>query len=128
VIILTAVVVSMMFFSVAAVKLGLAHGAGISLFPMAILTLTTERFTQTILEDSWREAIKRVSITYVVSAACFIIISQKWLQVIIAAFPELLFINMAFNLIVGSWTGLRLMEYLRFRYVLSSPTLAGRLT
>lgn len=126
-IILTAVVVGMMFFSIVAVKVGLTHGAGISLFPMAILTLTTERFTQTIMEDSWREAIKRVSITYVVSAACFFIISRQWLQVLIAAFPELLFINMAFNLVIGSWTGLRLMEYLRFRYVLSSPTAAGRL-
>ena len=128
VIVLTVVVMSLMAFSILTIKLGLGRGAGVSMFPMAILTLTSERFTQTILEDSWREAAKRILITYVISAGCFLVISRQTLQVLIAAFPELLLLNIALNFLIGSWPGLRLLEYLRFKWVLGTPTTSGRIT
>jgi transglutaminase-like putative cysteine protease len=126
VIVLTIVVMSLMVFSILCLKLGFARGAGISMFPMAILSLTSERFTQTVLEDSWREAFKRILVTYVISAGCFLVISRQSLQIIIAAFPELLLLNIAFNLLIGSWPGLRLLEYVRFKWVLTAPTPSGR--
>jgi len=122
------VVMSLMAFSILTIKLGLGRGAGVSMFPMAILTLTSERFTQTILEDSWREAAKRILITYVISAGCFLVISRQTLQVLIAAFPELLLLNIALNFLIGSWPGLRLLEYFRFKWVLGAPTTSGRIT
>lgn len=128
VIVLTVVVMSLMAFSILAIKIGLTRAAGVSMFPMAILALTSERFTQTILEDSWREAAKRILITYLISAGCFFVICQQTLQTLIAAFPELLLLNISLNLLIGSWPGLRLLEYFRFKWVLSTPTTSGRYT
>lgn len=115
VIILTIVVIAVMGTSILATKLGIPGAAGISLFPIAILSLTSERFSQTIEEDGLWEATKRIAITYVVSAACYAVVSNQSLQLLIAAFPELLFVNIAVNLIIGSWHGIRLSEYIRFR-------------
>lgn len=115
VIILTIVVITILAMSVATIHLGIIRGAAVSLFPMAILTLTCERFSQTILEDSWREAFKRMGITYVVSCACYVVISLTQVRMLVAAFPELLLGNIALNLVIGSWSGIRLLEHVRFR-------------
>lgn len=115
VIILTCVVIVIMMVSVFATRLGIPGAAGISLFPIAILSLTSERFSQTIQEDGWREALIRTLVTYLVSAACYFVIASRDLQLLVAAFPELLLVNIAFNLVIGSWHGIRLSEYLRFR-------------
>ena len=121
VIILTVVVMSIMAVSILCIRLGITAGAAVSLFPMAILSLTCERFTQSILEDSWTEAFRRMIVTYIVSCACYAIISLEFLQTFIVAFPELLLANIAINLIIGSWTGMRLLEYHRFRGLLGRP-------
>lgn len=120
VILLTFVVIAIMAVSVLAVRLGIPGSAGVSLFPIAILSLTSERFSRTIDEHGWKEAGIRTVLTYVVSAACYLVIAQRDLQLLVAAFPELLLINIALNLALGSWHGLRLMEYLRFRHLLGS--------
>ncbi|MEY3000161.1 MAG: hypothetical protein RL648_375 [Verrucomicrobiota bacterium] len=114
VIILTIVVILIMLTSILATRLEIPGAAGISLFPIAILSLTSERLSQTIEEDGYLEAIKRVLITYLVSAACYALISNQSLQLLIAAFPELLLVNIAANLAIGSWHGIRLSEYIRF--------------
>ena len=117
-IVLTFVVISIMAVSIISVRIGLIQGASVSLFPIVILTMTIERFSKIIYEDSWIEAFKRIIATYIVSSGCYFIISLSKLQMIIAAFPELLSLNIAFNLIIGSWSGLRLLEYYRFKLAL----------
>lgn len=114
VIILTCVVMVIMTVSVFATRMGIPGAAGISLFPIAILSLTSERFSQTIEEDGWREALTRTLVTYLVSAACYFLIAHSDLQLLVAAFPELLLVNIAFNLVIGSWHGIRFSEYFRF--------------
>lgn len=120
VIILTIVVMAIMAVSVLSVNLGIPGSAGVSLFPIAILSLTSERFSRTVEEHGWGEAGIRTVLTYIVSAACFLVIAQRDLQLLVAAFPELLLINIALNMALGSWHGLRLMEYLRFRHILKA--------
>ncbi|MBI5155576.1 transglutaminase, partial [Candidatus Poribacteria bacterium] len=114
-IIITVVVLSILGVSVLCIKAGLGNGAAVSLFPMAILSLTSERFTQTLLLDGAREAARRLFVTFVVSCACYLVIGWTTLQLLLVAFPELLLVNIAINLVLGSWTGLRLVELTRFR-------------
>jgi transglutaminase-like putative cysteine protease len=115
VIIISVVVMSITLLAVAAMHFGLQRAAGVSLFPMAILSLTSERFSQVLLQEDWKAAAKRMVSTFVVAAACYGVYNIKPLQTAIIAFPELLLVNISINLVLGSWTGLRLMEYLRFR-------------
>jgi hypothetical protein len=84
---------------------------------MAILSLTAERFTRMLMEDGPKDAILRMLMTCLVASGCYAIYQIDILQVLIVAFPELLLVNVAINLVIGSWTGLRLIEYYRFRAV-----------
>ncbi len=118
VIIITIVVMSIMALSVVCINYGLATGAAVSLFPMAILSLTCERFTQTMMEDGWWDASVRMVVTFVVASGCYFVYNIETLQMLIVAFPELLLCNIAIAMVIGSWTGLRWMEYFRFRHVL----------
>mgnify|MGYP000155932886 CR=1 FL=1 len=118
VVILTFVVMVIMAISVLATGMGLPGASGISLFPIAILSLTSERFSQTVEESGWWEAFNRTVVTYIVSAACYLVIAQEGLQLLVAAFPELLLLNIAFNILIGSWHGLRFSEYIRFSHLL----------
>lgn len=124
-IVLTFVVIGLVVISIICVNSGLLRGATVTLFPIAILTLTTERFTQTILEDSWKEAAKRLLITYLTASACFLMIGASSLQLLVLAFPELLLLNIAINLLIGSWSGLRISEYFRFRALFQPATKTG---
>ena len=115
VIIITVVVMSILILSIVAIRLGFAQGAAVSLFPMAILSLTCERFTQTLLEDGARDAVRRMAVTFIVASACYFVYNIETLQILIVAFPELLLCNIAIALVIGSWTGMRLLEYVRYR-------------
>lgn len=117
VIIITVVVMSLLGLSIILIRAGYGRGAAVSLFPMAIVSLTCERFTLTIMEDGIKAALQRMVETFVVAGACFAVMSWNWLQFRLAAYPELLLANIGVNLILGSWTGLRLLEYSRFRHV-----------
>ncbi|MDX1971539.1 MAG: 7TM domain-containing protein [Candidatus Sumerlaeia bacterium] len=114
-IIITVVVLSILGVSVFCIRMGIAQGAAVSLFPMAILSLTSERFTQTIMVDGLKEAAKRLLVTFVVSSACYLVIGISALQMLVVAYPELLLVNIAINLVLGSWTGMRLSELGRFK-------------
>jgi ABC-type multidrug transport system fused ATPase/permease subunit len=81
---------------------------------MAIMTLTCERFTQTVITENAADAVKQLVVSFLVAALCFVVINWSLLQILIVAFPELLLVNIAVNIAMGSWTGMRTMEYLRF--------------
>ncbi len=115
VIIISVVVMSITLLALAAMRYGITEAAGVSLFPMAILSLTSERFSQVLLQEDWKAAGKRMIATFVVAGLCYGVYNIKPLQTALIAFPELLFVNISINLILGSWTGMRLTEYLRFR-------------
>lgn len=112
--IITTVVLSILALSVVCIRLGITSGAAVSLFPMAILSLTCERFTMATMTDGWKVAFTRLIVTFVVSSACFVVINWTFLQLLVAAFPELLLVNIAINIVMGSWTGMRIAEIFRF--------------
>lgn len=115
VVIITFVVMAILVLSIVCLQAGISNGAAVSLFPMAILSLTCERFTLTLVEDGWKDASRRMVSTFAVASACYLVYNIQFLQVALVAFPELLFCNIAIALVMGSWTGMRLTEYYRFR-------------
>lgn len=116
---LTLVILAMIGLSAAAVSFGMAELAYLSLFPIAVTTLTTERFAITVQEEGWREAILISTQTILVVAACYLIMESVALQSVFLAFPELVLMVLAVDLWLGRWMGLRLTEYGRFQAVLA---------
>ncbi|MDF1569651.1 MAG: 7TM domain-containing protein, partial [Spirochaetaceae bacterium] len=56
--------------------------------------------------------------TLLVVSVCFLLISSVALQALILIFPEILLGVLAMNLWIGSWTGIRVLEFYRFRLLL----------
>ncbi len=91
----------------------------ISIFPILILITLTENFVNIQLDKNLRQAAVITAETLVLAVIGFLIMQWSYLQKIVLINPELTFVAIiAFIILIGRWTGLRLVEYLRFREVL----------
>ncbi|MDH3326912.1 MAG: UUP1 family membrane protein [Gammaproteobacteria bacterium] len=120
-IMLTTVVVVLLLLAVIGVNLGMIQLAQVSLFPIAILAITAERFAILEAEQGMLKSIKITLTTCVVIAACFFVMDSLFLQSMILAFPELILIPVALNLWLGRWIGMRFSEFIRFRKLIFGP-------
>lgn len=114
-IMLTTVVMVMLVMTVLGVQFGLFELAHITLFPIAILAITAERFAIIETEQGWSKALQITLSTLVVICAAYFVMDSLFLQSMVLAFPELLLVAVALNLWLGKWVGMRLSEFYRFR-------------
>lgn len=119
-ILLTTVVVLMLTLTTAGVNLGLFDLAHVTLFPIAVLAITSERFALMQLEQGTRTALRILGSTLVVIAACYVVMDSQFLQSLVLAFQEVLLIVIALDLWLGKWIGMRVTEFYRFRSVIFS--------
>lgn len=117
-VILTIVVLVMMAMTVFGVNLGLFELARMTLFPIAILAITAERFAIMTEEQGYLKSFRIMFMTAIVIAAAYAVMSSLFLQSLFLAFPELLFVVIALNIWLGKWVGMRLMEFYRFRHLI----------
>lgn len=113
-ILLTVVIAWMLFLGDVGIHLGMLQITAISLFPIVILSLTAERFCGQIDERGSLHAFTTMAYSYVSIAACYGAMSSFALQSLVLAFPETLLIGVALAVLIGSATGLRVAELLRF--------------
>ncbi|MFV2061306.1 MAG: UUP1 family membrane protein [Gammaproteobacteria bacterium] len=121
-ILLTNVVIVMLLITIIGVQFNLFELAHVSLFPIAILAITAERFSIMEIEQGWRKALTISINTLIVIAAAYAVMASLFLQSMILAFPELLFLIIALNLWLGKWVGMRVTEFYRFRRLLYRDT------
>lgn len=98
---------------------GLTFLLNITIFPLLILMLLSENFVETQLSSSQSQAIRLTIETVLIAVFCSLIISQKSIQEAALLNPELLIIAVAaINTVVGKYSGLRLLEYIRFKSII----------
>lgn len=114
-ILLTTVVMIILGATVISTNLGYTQLAHLSLFPIAILAITAERFALYEAEQGLWKSVKVTVATLVVVAAAYAVMGSQFLQSMVMAFPEILLIIIALNLWLGKWIGMRLSEFIRFR-------------
>lgn len=119
-ILLTAVVMIMLGTTVLSVNLGLGELAHLSLFPIAILAITAERFAIFEAEQGLRKSLRVTVATLIVVAAAYAVMDSQFLQSMVLAFPELLLVLIALNMWLGKWIGMRVSEFFRFRKLIWS--------
>lgn len=91
----------------------------VSIFPILILILLSEAFIDVQQGRSLREAVKITLETLFLAFTCFGIMKLEVLQRFVLLNPEITIIGVPiFDLIIGRYAGLRLLELLRFRRVL----------
>ncbi len=99
-------------------KLGVDRGLSVALFPMVILAMTIERMSLVWEELGPGAACKQGFGSLLVAALGYLAMSSSNLGHLVFVFPELLLIVLAATLLIGRYTGYRLLELWRFRAAL----------
>ncbi len=113
--VLIVVVIAMALLSLLSQKLGIERGLSIALFPMVILTMTVERMSVVWDERGAGESLKHGLGSLIVATLCYFVMSYGPIEHILFVFPELLLVLLALTLLLGRYTGFRLLEIKRFR-------------
>jgi transglutaminase-like putative cysteine protease len=87
----------------------------ISLFPMVILTSMVERFWTQETEDGTAASFKTLFQTMLIAMVIALVLGRPFVVRHLFCFPETLGLIMAAQLLIGRYTGYRLMELWRFR-------------
>jgi hypothetical protein len=88
----------------------------ISIFPILILILLAETFIEVQIYKSRREAIRKTFETIIMALFCYIIMDNGFVQRFALLNPEIMIFGVAiFDIFLGKFVGLRLLEYWRFR-------------
>ena len=118
--VLIVVVMLMLVISVVSHKLGLETGLSVALFPMVIIAMTIERMSVVWEERGAGDAVRAGLGSLFVAAVAYLAMGMNWLEHLIFNFPELLLLVLAIVLLLGRYTGYRLVELSRFKALAGS--------
>lgn len=91
----------------------------LSIFPLLMMSTLVEKFVEIQYDHGLKTAFIMMSQTVFVSVMCFYFVQWTLLQTFILGHPEFIIVVLLINIVLGRWTGLRLMEYIRFRHLLA---------
>jgi hypothetical protein len=112
--ILVVVIILFVLVSVMTHKLGIEAGLGITLFPMIIVAWTIERMSILWEEEGAKEVFIQGGGSMLTAVLAYVVMSSRTISHIIFNFPEFLLVVLAFILMIGNFTGYRLIELWRF--------------
>jgi len=113
--VLIVVIILMALISVLSQKMEFYRGLSVALFPMVILAMTIERMSIVWEERGATEALQQGAGSLLVAALAYLLMQISLLQHLLFVFPELLLILLAFTLLLGRYSGYRLLELHRFK-------------
>lgn len=106
-------------FIIFAANFQITNMAAMSVFPMLIMIILVERFINVQIEKGFQEGILLTLETLLVSILCYFFIASTAIQNFVLHYPGIIMlVIIAFNVLLGRWSGLRLTEYFRFREVI----------
>lgn len=91
--------------------------SGDTIFILLIMSTLSEGFLTMKTEEGLASAVVGIAETIFAALLCVFIVQWSYLQSFILAYPEAILITIFVNIFLGRWTGLRLVEYFRFREV-----------
>jgi hypothetical protein len=112
---LTVVILIMIVLTIMLHRLGLESGLSIALFPMVVLTMTIERMSIVAEERGFIEALRQGIGSLLAAIGIYVLFSWTFLEHLLFMFPELLLVVLGMTLLLGRYTGYRLLELKRFR-------------
>ncbi|MEK7591350.1 MAG: 7TM domain-containing protein [Patescibacteria group bacterium] len=88
-----------------------------TVFVLLIMSTLAESFLNLKTEEGWYLALWEVGETIIVALLTVLFVQWAPFQSLLLAYPELILLTIVMNVFLGRWTGLRLVEYFRFREV-----------
>lgn len=90
-----------------------------AIFPMLIMSTLAEKFVSIQTEKGSRSAVQMFLEVTFIAVACYLVVGEwRYLQTLMLATPEVIFLFLLADILLGRFTGLRLTEYFRFHDVL----------
>ena len=109
------VVILMALVSILSYKLGLQGGLRVTFFPMIIIAWTIERMSILWEEEGYKEALIQGGGSLLVAVVAYQFMDNSFVEHLTFTFPELLLVILAIILLLGNYTGYRLLEFRRFQ-------------
>lgn len=109
------VILLIAMFGVLSYKLGLTEGLKITFFPMIILSWTIERMSVLWEEEGPKDVITQGGGSLIVAVFAYFAMSNEVTRHLMFNFIGLQFVVMSLVLLLGSYTGYRLLELRRFK-------------
>lgn len=113
--VLITVIILMLAISLFSHKLGIHSGLSVALFPMVILTMTIERMSIIWDERGAKESLQQGIGSLIVAVLAYLVMNIELVRYLFFIFPELLLIILAIALLLGRYSGYRLLELFRFK-------------
>lgn len=88
-----------------------------TIFILLIMSTLAESFLNMKTEQGLKSAVLGIAETIAAALVCVFIAQWGVFQSMILAYPELILLTIVADVFLGRWTGLRLMEFIRFREV-----------
>lgn len=112
---LTIVIILILTFTLVANAFNFQPGLSIRFFPIVIITLLIERISVSIDEAGYIKSISLYSTTLLASLLAFLVINSAYIQYWLFNFPEIILAILGIIILIGRYTGIRLLEIYRFR-------------
>lgn len=117
------VILIMLLFSILSYKLGISEQFKITYFPIIILSWTIERMSIVYEEGGYREVWIQGGNSILIAILIFFCITSEWVQYYAFNFIGIQFILFALILMIGTYTGYRLLELKRFKPLFENVSL-----
>lgn len=117
VILLVGVVSSYLAISAWGWRMGHPEWVYVTLFPVVVVAITAERFAREIEEVGVASALSTAGQTLVVVLMAFLAMQSVTVEAVLLTYPVLFLWIVAAMMLLGRWTGIRVTEYRRFRFV-----------
>ncbi len=114
-IVLTVVAFAIFFMLIAASYFDKGSFLALSIFPILVMIILTEKFVEAQIEQGQKTAIILTLETLFLALVSYYIVTWNTFETFIMAYPEVILLTLVLNIILGRFTGLRLREYFRFR-------------
>lgn len=92
--------------------------ANVSIFPILIMIALVEKFVAVQIEKGNKQAIILSLETLIITLFGYLLARWGVLISILQQFPWVVLVAIILNIALGKWTGLRLMEYVRFKEII----------
>lgn len=110
----------MLFFSLVVTYFGWSTFLSMSIFPLLIIILLSENFTDSQFFTSTRTALKQTAATLILASVCAIPMRFALVQQLVILNPEIMILaTLLANVIIGRYRGLRWLERVRFKGLLN---------
>lgn len=117
-ILLTIVSLTILFLLFVGSYFDISQIMGIAVFPMLIMSTLVEKFLSLQSGKGLKSALFIIAEAIFVAILAYFVAEWPWLKVTILGHPEIIFLFLIANIILGRWTGLRVSEYMRFREII----------